>query len=364
MTEIDNDTKNKFETTNKKASKGGIARAKNLTAKQRSEIARRAVNTRWARVKGIAYDDVVQDPTTLPTAKYKGVLRLLDKEIPCYVLDDEQRVIGRIAATEMLTGIKRQGDFESYIRATNLSPFIDVNDISSRMVSFRLPEVDQLRIEVKGLPHDVLLSVCRGYMRALERSNDPTSGVNLTPRQREIAMQAGLFLAACSDIGLVALIDEATGYQYDRASDALEVKLRAYIADDMREWEKTFPDELWMELGRLSGWRGSVTQRPKYWGKLVMELVYDYLDPDVADWLRENAPAPRHGQNYHQWLTSQYGLKKLIEHIWKLIGIAQTCENISELKDKMAILHGRTPVQYRLYLPLPQSRPLLPRPPS
>ncbi len=57
-----------------------------------------------------------------------------------------------------------------------------------------------------------------------------------------------------------------------------------------------------------------------------MELIYEYLDPDVAEWLRENAPKPKHGQNYHQWLTSQYGLKKLIEHIWKVVGIASTCD--------------------------------------
>jgi hypothetical protein len=63
----------------------------------------------------------------------------------------------------------------------------------------------------------------------------------------------------------------------------------------------------------VSNWKGTVTQRPKYWGKLVMELVYEYLDKDVAKWLKENAPEPRHGQNYHQWLSGQYGLKKLVE---------------------------------------------------
>jgi hypothetical protein len=42
----------------------------------------------------------------------------------------------------------------------------------------------------------------------------------------------------------------ATGYQYVRAEDALAVKLRAFIADELRAWEKTFPDELWAEFGR------------------------------------------------------------------------------------------------------------------
>jgi hypothetical protein len=82
--------------------------------------------------------------------------------------------------------------------------------------------------------------------------------------------------------------------------------------------------------------------------------VYEYLDSDVAKWLKENAPKPRHGQNYHQWLSSQYGLKKLLEHIWMLIGIARTCQDMWELRNKMAEMYGKAPVQYTLYLPRPQ----------
>ena len=120
----------------------------------------------------------------------------------------------------------------------------------------------------------------------------------------------------------------------------------------MRKWEKTFPDDLWIEFGRLTGWSHSVTKRPKYWGKLVNELVYQYLDSDVAKWLKQNAPEPRHGQNYHQWLNAQFGLKKLVEHIWMLIGVAKSCNTMIELRDRMAELHGKKAVQMRFYLPL------------
>jgi hypothetical protein len=41
-------------------------------------------------------------------------------------------------------------------------------------------------------------------------------------------------------------------------------RIRAYLTTEMRQWEKTFPDELWLEFGRLTHWQGSVTQRPKY----------------------------------------------------------------------------------------------------
>ena len=160
-----------------------------------------------------------------------------------------------------------------------------------------------------------------------------------------------MFSVAVAKTGLIALIDEVTGYQYARAEDALQVKLRAFLADEMRKWERTFPNELWIEFGGLTGWQGAVTQRPKYWGKIVMEIIYQYLDPDVAKWLKEHAPKPQHGQNYHQWLSAQYGLKKLIEHIWMVIGIARTCQSMSELKDKMAEMYGKIPVQYTLYLP-------------
>jgi hypothetical protein len=323
---------NLFEEAGKK---GGEARAKNLTSEERSDIARNAVQTRWARVRGsdtIAggalaerhIDDAdieVLPPDTdafegpaegLPEAKYKGVLNLLDVEVPCYVLSDGQRVIGRTSMTELLTGIRGGGALEKYLDVGSLKSLIPIESVLERMVPFRLPEVEGLERRVKGLPADLAIDICRAFVTALENGLRPGS-TPLSPRRMQMALKASMFVAACAKVGLEALIDEATGYQIDRAQDALQVKLRAYLSDEMRKWEKTFPDELWLEFARLTGWKGTVSQRPKYWGKLVLELVYEYLDADVSEWLKENAPAPRHGQNYHQWLSAQYGLKKLVE---------------------------------------------------
>lgn len=343
-------------------SRSGHARAASLTPEERSEIARMGAAARWSPKRVLeptdpsdqlpvypGDDEVLQPVDELVEAKWKGTLRVLDIEIPCYVLSNGQRVIGRTAATEALTGIKGGGAFEKYIGVVALRPFINLTDVQERMVSFRLPEVDGLERAVKGLPADLWIDVCQGFVRAIEAQT--RGDANLTSRQLDMAIKASMFLSSCARIGLDALIDEATGYQYERAEDALQVKLNAYLEKEMRPWEKTFPDELWKEFGRLTGWKGSVSQRPKYWGKLVMELVYGYLDPDVAEWLKTNAPAPRAGKNYHQWLSSQFGLQRLIEHIWKLIGIAQTCETMSDLRDRMAELHGKQAVQLRLYLP-------------
>jgi hypothetical protein len=348
-------------------SKGGLTTAARLPEEERRANARLAAQARWRgkRVVEVANQEeegdqleplegeVIDPSEALPVAEHRGVLRLIGMEIPCYVLSDGQRVIGRTSATEMLTGIRGGGAFEKYISVQSLRPFIPTEDVLERMVAFRLPEVEGTGNRVAGLAADVLIEVCQGFVAALEASTRQDSRVRLTQRQLDMALRAGMFVAACAKVGLDALIDEATGYQYERAQDALEVKLRAYLEVEMRKWEPTFPEELWKEFGRLTGWSHSVTKRPKYWGKLVMELVYEYLDPDVADWLRDNAPAPRKGQNYHQWLSSQYGLRKLVEHIWKLIGISKTCETMPELKDKMAQLHGRQQVHYQITLPYP-----------
>ena len=77
-------------------------------------------------------------------------------------------------------------------------------------------------------------------------------------------------------------------------------------------------------------------------GKLVMELVYEYLDEDVAEWLKNNAPSPQGNLSYHRWLTSQYGLRKLVEHIWMLVGMARGCQTMRELRDRMAMQFGRS----------------------
>ncbi len=318
--------------------------ADSMTPEQRKQRAAKAASARWKNRSSIK---VLPKQAGLPVAAYKGALALGGEEIPCYVLNTGQRVIGRTAFTESLTGIKGGGDLEKYLSVSSLRPFMNMNLVLEGMVAFSLPEVEGLERAVKGLPADLAIDIWRGFVSAMEQSLG-NKEIRLTNRQIQMGMKASMLMAACAKVGLDALIDEATGAQYDRAADALQVKLKAYLGEEMRRWEKTFPDELWIEFARLTNWHGTVTQRPKYWGKLVIELVYEYLDKDVAKWLKEHAPDPKHGQNYHQWLSGQYGLKKLVEHIWVLIGVAKTCETMLELRRKMAELNGKRLVQLML----------------
>ena len=281
----------------------------------------------------------------VPEAKWPGLLVVGDDELPCYVLEDGRRVITRTGALNFLTGGKGGGNLESYLRVRVLEPFLP-QDLDEQFIDILIPQV--VNKNVQAMSASAFIDICRAYARARD------TGALSSDAQVTIAIRASLILSAFAKTGIEAAIDEATGYQYERASDALQTKLRLFLEDEMRPWEKTFPDELWVQFGRLTNWRGPIHERPKYWGKLVMELVYGYLDEDVAEWLKKNAPEPRKGRNYHQWLSGQYGLRKLVEHIWMVIGMASACHDMAELRQRMAEKFGREGIQLTLYLPPPR----------
>lgn len=345
--------------------RGGHARAESMTAEERAASARKAAQARWSKPENSisqpdeapdstsADDEVLAPAPSMPTARWRGTLNIVGLEVPCYVLDTGEKIIGRTSATELLTGIRGGGALEKYIGVKALEPFINNNLVLERMVPFRLAEVEGLEKAVKGLPADLMIEICQGFVAALQASFDPTSThPKMTDRQRQMAMKASIFLSACAKIGLEALIDEATGYQYEREVDALQVKLRAFIADELRAWEKTFPDELWAEFGRLTAWKGSLHARPKWWGKLVIEMIYDTLDPDVADYLKNNKPPP--GARWHSQLTENLGVRALVSRCYEVIGMAKTCETMRDLRYKVAKHYGREVMQFILSLPPPE----------
>jgi hypothetical protein len=333
----------------KRASIGGTVRMQKLSPAERTALAKSAAEKRWAasRIKALP------DAETIPRATHWGTLDIGGHSLPCYRLDTGDRVFSLKGVVVSLMGTEG-GQLSEYIKVKVLRPFLPSdlvpaeNDAIPALITFDTG-ADNFTKYALGLPVERFMDLCSAYSTAAEHCE-------LTVSQKRIAHNAHAFLRACAKVGIVALVDEATGYQYDRVAEELQLKLKVFLAEEMRKWEKTFPDDLWIQFGRLTKWHGSVHQRPKYWSKLVIELVYEYLDPDVAQWLRDNAPKPRHGQNYHQWLNGQYGLQRLIEHIWKLIGIASTCSTLDELKQKMQELYGSKPgLQFRLTFSKPDS---------
>jgi len=258
-----------------------------------------------------------------PFAKYQGSLRLGSNDVDCYVSDAGHRLISLRATMKAIANVEA-GNLGEYIGVSALKPFIDKDLVLGELIELTIPGT---QLKARCLESRKFLDVCRAYVNAL------SSGALTTDRQKEIAIQCSILLSACADIGLEALIDEATGYQYERKEDELQLKLRLYIAEELREWEKTFPDELWEEFGRLTNWSAPLSSRPKWWGKLVIELIYDTLDPDIATYLRESKPPT--GIHWHRQLTEHKGVRALVSRCYEIIGMAKSCNSISELREKV-----------------------------
>src|SRR5713101_5943883 len=92
------------------AAKGGRARAANLTADQRRDIARRAVEARWRKAgKPIVWSDAPEpepedEGPRLPYSLYPGILHIGDIDLECHVLDDGRRVLTQRQVVKILSG--------------------------------------------------------------------------------------------------------------------------------------------------------------------------------------------------------------------------------------------------------------------
>ncbi len=301
-------------------------------------------------------DEIVA--VNIPQANFTGNLSVGEIDIPCYVLDDGRRVFSMRGVVSSLS-YNTETNARQVLANKAVLPYFDRGNLEVNTPAekdfnsfFGLIEFDTGGYG-KALGFDVerFMDLCHAYSKALD------AGAKLTTKQAEAAMRANAIIRASSKIGIIALVDEATGYQNIRAEDALQFKLKLFLAEEMRGWEKTFPDQLWIEWARLTDWQGDPTKnRPRYWGYLVMEMIYRYLDPDVAQHIKENKPKPRKGQNYHQWFNSDHGVKALIEHANRVVGMAQGCQTMDELRKKMKHVYAKEPLQLELFVDTPVQR--------
>jgi P63C domain len=288
-------------------------------------------NTFGEIIKKAKFGELGLDQSNIPFVIANGYLKQFDN-LPVYNLNNGQRVFRFKDMTKALRGTDT-GHFSSYLAAQNIIPYLPEKLVPTSHKEGRKArgttafEFDGKPIE--GYDAEDFIDICIAFTSLYDNSKE------LSEAQQEIVRRAQQFIRATAKVGITALIDEATGYQYTRAPDALSLKLQFFLADDLQKWEKTFPDQFWMQLGRLTDWKGSLSSRPKYWGKLVNEFIYFYLDKDLAQWLKDNVPPKLTGKKYHQWLNENVKARHLIGHINQVIGLAMTCATINELRLKM-----------------------------
>lgn len=318
------------------SSKGGIARSNVLSPEQRKEIARTAAKARWGGDADGGGPQklilpVAPQPSGPPHSQFSGKLKIGDLELECHVLNDGRRVFTQRVIVEAISGGRRRGDLGAYL---NSNPLIPKDFGRGREIDFRIPGLPGLAV---GREATTLVEICESYLEADEQGL-------LKANQKKLAKQAQIIIRSCAKVGIIALIDEVTGYQKVRAKNALQLKLHAFIADEMQDWARAFPTEFWFELARLEGIHYSPRSRPLRWGKYVMAFVYDAIDPDIGQELRKKNPNPQFRRNHHQWLR-EFGKDKLQAQLQKVITIMQLCDNMDDFRKKFARVFKKTPLQ-------------------
>lgn len=326
------------------ASKGGRARANVLTKEEKSEIGRNAVRARWKKegklkdTNNNASDkkEEIKDvdiPTT-PYSLFKGTLNIGGFEIECHVLSDFRRVFTQREVVRILSNGRESGNL---IRYLDNNPLIDKDLILGQTFPFKIPNTR----EARGFESTVLIDICDKYLELGKRKLVKAS-------QKKLVAQAEMVIRACAKVGIIALVDEATGYQEYRAKNALQLKLQAFIADEMQTWARMFPSDFWYELARLESIRYSPRSRPLRWGKYIMMFVYDAIDSDIGKELRKKNPKPRFLKNHHQWLK-EFGREKVNNQIQQVIAIMKLCKDMDDFKKKFKKVFDKGPRQLELF---------------
>jgi hypothetical protein len=329
------------------AARGGRARANVLTPEARRDIARAAARARWGsddapdqalpRVQSEQTGAKVSNPEGLPVALFPGTLQIGNTPLPVYVLDNGKRVITQTEVVRILTNGSTTAFLGRYLSAHNLQPYINADDVLSQAIRFVIPGT---KFEGRGYEATLLLDMCDAYLRARLDGK-------LLRSQVTLAKQAEIITRACAKVGIIALIDEATGYQEFRRRNELQLKLQAFIAEDLQEWARMFPQPFWFELARLEGVRYSPRSRPLRWGKYIMAFVYDAVDKDVGKELRRKNPSPHFKKNHHQWLK-EFGRQAVHDQIERVITIMKLCDNMEDFRAKFARVFKKTVIDPQL----------------
>ena len=318
-----------------KQSKGGLARQASMTPEQRKEAASNAARAKVALSK-------------LPKATHFGTLKIGEVEMPCFVLNDGRRVISGRSLTAAI-GMKGRGQGVGRISTHKL---INTSKNKALILAIESP-IKFVGRTPKGLEASdgyeatVLQETCEALLQARDDK------LLVTEQDERYAQFADVLIRSFARIGIISLVDEATGYQKDRAKDALAKILEAYVAKELQPWIKTFDADYYEGIFRLRGLPyppETKNLRPQYFGKLTNDIVYRRLAPGILEALKtEGAKAEKKGK-MHQHLTAGFGRQELLKHLGSVVTMMRLSKEWPDFMKKLNHIAPRFGDSYALEL--------------
>lgn len=274
-------------------------------------------------------------------AGYSGVLKIGDVELNCYVTNDGERYISGRSITGAI-GMKGRGQGMARITASStLKPFI--NNTLATAISNPVEIRNKGHIPTHGYRAEILADICDSILEARK------ANALKTEQEERYGQYAEVLVRGFARVGITALVDEATGYQYVRDKQALHKILDKFLHDEKRKWSKTFPDEFWHKLIKIKGYPNYIAlKRPSFVGHWVNDIIYDRLAPGIREKLNKlnpRKPSGRRGGTHTQHLTEDYGIPELKSHIDKtmvLMDASSSKAEFEKLLNKSLPKYGKT----------------------
>ncbi|PIT41910.1 hypothetical protein BHC43_00145 [Snodgrassella alvi] len=273
---------------------------------------------------------------------YEGEIILGETVIPCYILEDGTRILSARKMQECLKMVEEAEEgkqnsgtrLQRYLTQKSLRPYIYNNKPKNYFDPIEC--IKGTHQKINGYEATILADICEAFLEARKH-------IPLSPRQIIIANQCEILIRAFARVGIVGLIDEATGYQYERERFELSKILNAYVSEEILKWQLTFTDEFYKEIFRL--WSlpfipKYIKNKPSFIGKLTTKYIYDQLPKGVVEKVKENVGKTANGNwkyKWHQSLTAEIGR----EHLKKQITEVTTLMSVSESKEQFDYLFNK-----------------------
>lgn len=272
---------------------------------------------------------------TIPRATHTGILKIGDQQIECAVLNDGRRVLSQRSIRKIMgrgepsskdIQKSRSDQIPTFLAASNLKQFIPKDLGCTTPIIYKKRGFPR----IVGYECSMLTLACEAYLEARRKKV-------LTHDQKDIADQCEILMRSLAKTGLIALIDECTGYQEVRDKFALQAILDKYLRKEFAEWSKRFPPTFYEQIFRLNNWKfEEISQkRPMLIGKYTNDVVYSRLMPELVDELQNRNPKNDSGireTRHHQWL-SDIGHVDLDRHISAVTALMKCCDGWKEFKE-------------------------------
>ena len=273
-------------------------------------------------------------------ATHFGKITIGEKELTCAVLEDGTRILSSRAmfkAFDRSKGILNSDfmtgeNLPTFMTANNLKPYIDKALSTGENFSVKYIAKDKRILD--GYKATILPTICDIFLQARQDNT-------LTQNQESLALVSEILVRSLSKIGIIALIDEATGFQEERERDELQKLLSLYVREEFLPWARRFPLEFYKEMFRLKGWQYKGNAKSPLVGQYTNKYVYDVLPETVLDELRKKNPLVKNKSNqnkfyrkyrFHQFLTDNIGIPHLDKHLASVITIMKLSDNWNQFE--------------------------------